>query len=259
MIFNKTFREKRMIAKKQSCADSFFKKTSFFTLMTAVMLLVACGRTAIEVPEKRARESQAISDEEKQEVLPEEKDFRGWIHSVSLRPPQVNNESTLSVSTDWGPEGKPGVMLRYQWFVNGKKILSEASARLNLSKFRSGARVYAVAHLVRNDGKIIASRRSRSSVIQNRPPRLDADLKEMKEEDGYLIGAIAASDPDGDAFTMRLVDGPNGLMIDSDGSVRWPLSKVRPGKYQMTLELEDERGLGLLGTLLFSMDREREG
>jgi len=232
--------------------------------------IAACGMTAMDIAEKETpsppptQSKRSRKDGHEKSRLEEKVGLRAWIHSVFLSPARVNKDESLKALTDWGPTGRPEMALHYEWFVNEQRVSSGASSRLALSEFRSGDRVYVVSKVLLKQGllkeeSVLASRRSRSIVIQNRPPRLEAGLKEMRQENDMLVGQIKASDPDGDFFTMRLLEGPRGLSLSPDGDVRWPLSEVMPGAQQLVIELEDERGLGFRGTLPFWLRQEHKG
>jgi len=229
--------------------------------LLVILLVSACGAPTIGASE-REHPPREESEHEEREGLAAAKSLagkrtpRGWIHSVLVRPARVNKDGALRASADWGPAGNPEMALRYKWFVNNRKVASSASERLPLSAFRSGDRVYALAQVLLKNQKVIASRRSRSVVIQNRAPKFDAGLRSLQRKGDALVGHVSASDPDGDFFTMRLIDGPGGLALDPDGIIQWPLASVKPGAQEITIELEDERGLGFRGTLAFSVKRE---
>jgi len=218
------------------------------------------------VPSREVSVSSPVgSAQEVNPVIPSEDgnpDFRVWIKSLVLGPSFPNKDQTLTATVGWGPQGRP-VEVLYQWFVNGKEIdekerLSEKPGVLSLQRFRSGDRVHVVASLVRPDGGVAVSQRSRSKVIQNRAPRFDNALEQLNKVGDELVGNIGYSDPDGDKVTVSLVKGPVGMMVETDGSVHWPISKLKHGDHEITLELVDERGLGFRGTFPFSLGIEDE-
>lgn len=189
-------------------------------------------------------------------------DFRVWIKSLVLGPSFPNKDQTLTATVDWAPQGRP-VEVDYRWFINGKEIdekerLPGKPSTLPLERFRSGDRVYVIVSLIRPDGGVAASRRSRSKVIQNRAPRFDSALEHLSREGSALVGNIGYSDPDGDKVTVSLVKGPEGMIVETDGRVRWPISELKRGNHEITLELVDERGLGFRGTFPFSLGIEDE-
>jgi hypothetical protein len=44
------------------------------------------------------------------------------------------------------------------------------------------------------------------------------------------------------------------LTVQPDGTVHWAVAAVKPGTHELTVELEDERGLGFRGALSFSIE-----
>ena len=223
-------------------------------LAWAGLLLTGCSMRGVDLPAAKGVSTEAAPLRQGKENRPNGPSLRGWVHSVRLQPARVDNSGVLTASADWGPAGQPRLQLRYRWVVNGKLISNGADGRLPLDKFRPGDRIHAVAQVVQGGKRIVAEMPSRSTIVQNRPPRLDAGLTGLRPVGDALVGAISASDPDGDPFSIRLLEGPEGLHVDPDGAVRWPLSQVTLGRHRLALALEDIRGLGLRETILFSME-----
>ena len=224
--------------------------TLIFWMLTLALGLVGCGSSTVNSPATPATSSK----KEASAPTPDPKsDLRAWVKSVALRPVLPNKDQTLTALTDWEPQGRPGTTLFYQWFVNEVEVTKGASNELPLVELHSGDRVHVVAALIGDDGHVMASERSRSVVIQNRPPTLISGPENLVQQGEELVGQIRFSDPDGDPVTVKLVEGPPGLVVEADGHVRWPLSQVQGGDHQMILELEDERGLGYRETLSFSL------
>ena len=185
-----------------------------------------------------------------------EEPLRAWITSLMLRPPYPNREQTVEAVLDWAPQGRPGIGVSYEWLVNDRAVKTGEASELVLGKYGPGDRVSVIAAIIGPDGKRLASERSRSIIIQNRPPTLDGGIEEFAKTDNEWIGHLRFSDPDGDKVSVKLVRGPAGLTVQPDGTVRWPLAQIRPGKHELAVELEDERGLGFRGTLSFSIEAE---
>ncbi len=181
--------------------------------------------------------------------------LRAWIKALTLRPPFPNRDETVGASLDWEPRGRPGTVVTYEWLVNGIPVESGESNELPLGEFHAGDRVSVIASVIGPGGARLASQRSRSVVIQNRPPALEGVIEGFapRDKDKEWVGQLRFSDPDGDHVTVRLVSGPAGLTVEPDGTVRWPVAEILPGKHELTVELEDERGLGFRVTLPFSI------
>ena len=185
-----------------------------------------------------------------------EEPLRAWIKSLMLRPPYPNREQSVAAALNWAPQGRPGIGVSYEWLVNDRAVKTGEASELVLGKYGPGDRVSVIAAIIGPDGKRLASERSRSIIIQNRPPTLDGGIEGFVKTDNEWIGHLRFSDPDGDKVSVKLVRGPAGLTVQPDGTVRWPLAQIRPGKHELAVELEDERGLGFRGTLSFSIEAE---
>ncbi|MBN4054104.1 hypothetical protein JYT87_00175 [Nitrospira defluvii] len=232
--------------------------------LSIVLLLVLTGCNTKSVDEVIVLKKTPLESTIKEQVVTASpgNDSRAWIKSLAMTPLLPNKDQLLQAAIEWGPEGRP-IEVSYQWFVNGVEIQSEQgrperSNVLSLKRFRSGDRVYLTASLIRPDGSVAASRRSLSTVIQNRAPQFDSGLEGLTKEENDLRGRFSYSDPDGDLVVVKLLKGPEGLTVEEDGVVRWSLSKVEEGDHQMIVELVDERGLGFRGTLPFSIGVENE-
>lgn len=182
---------------------------------------------------------------------------RAWIKSLTLQPAFPNRDQTVAALLEWEPQGRSGMAVSYEWFVNEVSVETGQTGELVLGKYHPGDRVNVTATIIGPDGKPLASDRSRRPiVIQNRPPALEGGLEEFQKTDKELIGHIRSSDPDGDKVTVKLVSGPAGLTVQPDGTVLWPVAHIQLGKHELTVELEDERGLGFRGTLPFSIEAQ---
>ena len=228
-------------------------------------IFFGCSSKSLEGSAK-GEEVQVSQSEKKGEVKEElkesspEKGLRAWINAISMNPPLANKDDTIRAEVDWGPKGQPGIRVVYRWYVNGIEIERDmdkisSNNEFPLNAFRSGDRVFLMASLLRSDGSVADSQRSLSRVIQNRAPVMGSTFGGFEEDGDYLTGQVVFSDPDGDEVEVELIQGPEGLRVQWDGKVYWPLEQVTPGDHQLVLDLKDEQGLGFRGTLSFSMER----
>jgi hypothetical protein len=181
-------------------------------------------------------------------------DLRAWIKALTLRPPFPKRDEQVAASLEWEPQGRPGMLVSYEWLVNDVSIKTGEADTLALAEYHTGDHVAAIATITDANGKPLASRRSLSVVIQNRPPMLNGGLEGFAKRGEVWVGQIPMSDPDGDHVAARLVSGPAGLTVQPDGTVHWAVAAVKPGTHELTVELEDERGLGFRGALSFSIE-----
>lgn len=184
-------------------------------------------------------------------VSPDEQ--RAWIRSVTLLPNLPTKDQTLVAAAIWQPQGQPDLTLEHHWFVNGTEVANHDGSELALADFQTGDRIHLVAEVRAGAARVLASERSLSVVIQNRPPTVVSALDALAPSGDDLTGRIVAADPDGELVTVTLREGPPGLVIEPDGTVRWPLARVTPGDHQLTVDVQDTRGLGYQGTMTFSV------
>ncbi|MEW6682429.1 MAG: putative Ig domain-containing protein [Nitrospirota bacterium] len=172
---------------------------------------------------------------------------------MTLSPTLPTKDGTLVASVVWQPQGRPELAVKHHWFVNGIEVVDHSGSELALADFQTGDRVHVVAEVRASDDRVLASERSLSVVIQNRPPTIVSGLDALTQTDKELTGRIVATDPDGEPVTVTLREGPPGLVIQPDGTVHWPLASVKPGQHQLAVEVEDSRGLGYQGTMTFTV------
>lgn len=184
-------------------------------------------------------------------------DLRAWIKSLTLRPPFPKRDESVAASLEWEPQGRPGMLVSYEWLVNDVSIKTGEVDTLALAEYHTGDHVSVIVTITDSNGKRLVSQRSRSVVIQNRPPMLNGGLEDFAKSGEEWVGQIRMSDPDGEHVAARLVSGPAGLTVQPDGTVRWPVAAIQPGTHELTVELEDERGLGFRGALSFSIEEAR--
>jgi hypothetical protein len=229
-------------------------------IVTAALGVSRCGAEKPVVgPEKPAvasKEGGGITPSIRHGVSSEDH-LRAWIKSLTLRPPFPNRGETVTALLEWEPQGRPGMLVSYEWLVNDVSVKTGGASTLALNEHHTGEHVSVVATITDANGKPLASQRSLPVVIQNRPPTLDGGLDEFAKNGEEWVGHVRFSDPDGDHVAVRLVSGPAGLTVQPDGTVRWPVAAIQPGAHELTVELEDERGLGFRGTLSFSIEEAR--
>jgi len=229
-------------------------------VVAAALGVIRCSAKEPAIgPEKLAvasKEPGSITSHVRQGASSED-NLRAWIKGMTLRPAFPNKDETVSALLEWEPQGRPGMLVSYEWVVKDVSVKTGEASTLALNKYHTGDHVSVIATITDSNGKPLASQRSLSVVIQNRPPILDGGLEEFAKSGEEWLGHIRVSDPDGDHVVVRPVSGPAGLTVQPDGTVRWPVSAIQPGTHELTVELEDERGLGFRGTLSFSIEEAR--
>ncbi len=149
------------------------KRARGFLALTLILGVTGCGSPAMNESSRPAHSSA----EPKGSVALNKTELRAWINSVALNPPFPHKDQTLTASTDWGPQGRTDISVFYRWYVNEVEIQKEPSHELVLKEFHPGDRIYVVSELRWEDGSMVASERSRSVVVQNRPPELTSGLE----------------------------------------------------------------------------------
>ena len=165
------------------------------------------------------------------------------VSSIRLMPEEPNAGTPITVFAEAVDSDRDDIELRYEWFVNGKRVEGADTADLPSSKFRRGDRVEVAvtAHDGREEGAV-----SRSPVltIPNGAPVFDSSPDSAKVYDGKYTYAVKASDPDKDRpLRYELVEGPEGMRMDLlSGVVSWRVPQSAKGSKQVVLSVADPHG-----------------
>ncbi|MBI5025350.1 MAG: Ig-like domain-containing protein, partial [Nitrospirae bacterium] len=160
------------------------------------------------------------------------------IKSAKLLPQNPKKGAELRVEAITEDRDGDPVTLTYEWFINGEAMLGETSDTLK-AEFKRGDKVS--VRVASFDGQHQGQAMTLSSVIANSPPKVSPDV-DTKIEGDICTAKIKATDPDGDALTYSIKEGPQGMTIDQSGIITW---KVRPeeiGENNITVSVKDGSG-----------------
>lgn len=149
-------------------------------------------------------------------------------------------------------DGDP-VTVEYQWSVNGEPAGAGSTLDAPLSRGDSfTVRVRAF------DEEAYSQDITLDREVTNLPPMFTQHTDYSLDNDRYAYTA-KASDPDGDDLTYELVEGPEGMTIDSQsGFVEWRVPEGFSGTASFTVTASDGRGGKSEMTLRFSVVEEKK-
>ncbi len=134
-------------------------------------------------------------------------------------------------------ESDKEIVYRYEWTINGKPAGNGSDS---LSGFKRGDNV--AVTITPFDGEVAGKPRNLIVDIQNTTPKVHKS-KEPKYDGKIFTMQINASDPDGDALSYELLNGPKSMTIDKkSGTVSWPVQENNGGEYPVTVKITDGHG-----------------
>lgn len=163
------------------------------------------------------------------------------VEAVALEPNPITTETPIeSHPRAADPDGDP---LRFQveWWVDDTKLAYEGET-LPARFFERGNRIFAKVRA--HDGKATGpTLRSETVTVANAAPRFTSSPTDLSGET-TLRKTLRAEDADGDRrLRYRLIDGPNGLDLDSvTGEIAWTPSADQAGAHRVEVEVQDGQG-----------------
>jgi hypothetical protein len=169
------------------------------------------------------------------------------IKKAFLLPVSPKKGDTLRVDVEAEDPDGDDVYIRYEWGVNNMAVGSDSNTLQ--ADINRGDNV--VVRITPFDKEYTEGRTvERSVVIGNAPPVVEERIKGLKVTNGLLTGRIEATDPDGDPVEFRIVDAPEGMKIDNDGTINWILPEAVSGTYAISVMVSDGHG----GESLFNFE-----
>lgn len=155
------------------------------------------------------------------------------VDAVTVEPlaPVAGNTLTAKVSD---PQNR---MLYFTWYIDGEEVMAEHTDRLDGRYVKKGGRisVQVIPTAGETEGK---AKTSDAVTVQNTSPRiLGVDLE--SSDNNNLVFKTKVEDLDGDPITYRVVSGPAGMAVASDGTVTWTAPADFAGGVTFTVGASD--------------------
>lgn len=138
--------------------------------------------------------------------------------SVVLGPEEPVVDDTLEVNAKLKPGASPFTEVDFTWYVNGRDLLGVSNDTLDKKKgrFKKFDRIKVVATATDEKGGM-TQMASEEILIVNSMPSIVTDIS---GESGLNGLRLKAEDPDGDALSWSVLEGPPGVTIDRRGTLR---------------------------------------
>jgi len=76
--------------------------------------------------------------------------------------------------------------------------------------------------------------------VANASPNVE--LRDQKITQNVYSAQVKASDPDGDAVSLNLLEGPKGMALEKDGAISWKIPENADGRFEVRISATDGRG-----------------
>jgi len=193
-----------------------------------------------------------IAEEEEEELS---SNRRPRIQFVKILPDHIYGDTHATVN--FRAEDPEGAQLNtsFQWYINSRRRIGQASRRLPNSFFRRGDKL--TVELTVSDGENEVTRMSPEVEVINSPPTMELP-GQISSLHGYQV---QADDPDGDRLSFTLEDGPPGLTIDGSGELSYTASQdpTAGGDYNITITATDPGGESVSLPLSVTVTPGQEG
>ena len=157
------------------------------------------------------------------------------IGAIRYLPKNPNPFEDLNVEVDVDKEGA-FVDIDVEWFVNGRKLISQRFETLPHKYFEKDDMIQAVVTVSKNGAT--QTLEAKEIKIGNTPPRILTRPRTVSRLDGLRI---RAEDPDGGPVTYHLKGEPPGLTIgEQTGVMKYTPSKTAEGgQYDVVVIVRD--------------------
>lgn len=197
--------------------------------LAAVLFAAACTKS--EAPSQAPAGSAAAPAEGG--AAQESASPLGPVDAITVEPlaPVAGNTLTAKVSD---PQNR---MLYFTWFVDDQEVTGEHTDRLDGQYVKKGGRV--TVQVIPTAGETEGKAKTSDAItVQNTAPRIvGVDLE--SSENNNLVFKTKVEDVDGDAIRYRLVSGPAGMSVSSDGTVTWTAPADFAGGVTFTVGASD--------------------
>jgi hypothetical protein len=201
----------------------------------STLLLSACSGKTAGTPTPAATGGAAVAGATK---TPSGANAPPSVSSVAITPAQSGDHPTVTDSLHGeavahDPDGD-GVLLDWQWYVNGAPVGGAITDHLDPGRFKKKDKVE--VEVTPRDTRGAAGSAARASIeIRNSPPVLGAT------QFGSTTAQVVASDPDGDKLVYSIEPPLPGFEISQSGALTMT-AQGKPSGQQVVIVVKDDEG-----------------
>jgi hypothetical protein len=168
-----------------------------------------------------------------------------YVQSLTFEPENPVAGDPIKVDVHFKEFVQQPLPLLFHWKVNGEAV-SETTNPVFQYATKRGDRVEVDVSVGGNRGE--AHPVQGTVTVENTPPTVKK-LDEVADEKGEYTAHLQSSDADGDAVTLTLQKGPDGMTLDeSTGELHWSIPKGTEGDFPVEVMARDSYG----GEVIFS-------
>jgi hypothetical protein len=165
------------------------------------------------------------------------------IKSIEFTPGRPIAGEPIKVQVTFDESMQAEVPLHYLWRVN-EETVPESDSHILAFQTKRGDRIE-VAVFVGTSREEIRARRA-DVVVDNAPP-LVKKVEDHLASDGTYVARLVASDPDGDEVTLKVQQGPPGMVLDSASKeLRWAVPEGTTGTFPVEIMATDSAGANMV-------------
>jgi len=166
---------------------------------------------------------------------PDREEARLTIEQITVSPESPTAADDLRVTAQVSGSDARGVVLAFQWSLDGAPVMGAISDTFQAGRARRGQKVK--VEVTATAGELSATKSSDHKVIANRPPVMRTNPGTLTRLDGVQF---LAEDPDGEGITWRLEGAPAGMSIERNGVLRYKgTADEKGGTYTLKVIAED--------------------
>jgi|GEM_PF-3259028 len=159
--------------------------------------------------------------------------------SLKFDPPQpVTGDRIRAVIGVSDPQGSGGYSFAVRWNINGVDVEKTGETLEEPVTFGDSVMATVLLSVPGEEPKVLSS----TVLVGNAPPMLEV-VQGQGEAPGEYVAHIHVNDPEGDSVSLQLLEGPEGLVLDSAArTLRWRPSGADSGVFAVALEGVDSAG-----------------
>lgn len=175
--------------------------------------------------------------------------------SVKFDPPQpVTGDRLRAVISVSDPQGLGGYSLEVRWNINGVDVEKTGETLEEPVTFGDSVMATAVLSVPGEEPRVLSS----TVLVGNAPPMIEV-VQDHGEAPGEYAAQIHVDDPEGDPVSLKLLEGPAGLVLDAEArTLRWRPSGADSGAFTVALEGVDSAGNACRYRFDITVDSSRE-
>jgi len=142
---------------------------------------------------------------------------------------------TISIEVDAQDVDGDTIYYKYKWILNGKHISDQNYLS---TEFKRDDMI--VVEITPYDSDDTGNHLFVKNMIYNTPPTVTGNTPNF---DGTTYTYdLKAIDPDGDNLTYKILEGPEGMSVDSYGMITWKVRPADTGRHDFTVLINDNNG-----------------